>query len=447
MCRLCMLGLAGLILAGCSSYGRIDNRPLTAAASEQPYSVFDGSARADSGDISLYLAFSGGGTRAAALAYGVLQEMRDTTVAFDGRPRRLLDEIDVISSVSGGSFTSAYYGLYRDRLFDDFESAFLRRDVQGHLVNALFNPLQWFSSSGRTELAVKYYEEHVFHDATFADLQRADGPLVLINTSDLSYGVRFSFVQEYFNLLCSDIASFPVARAVTASSAVPVLFNPVVVEDFQDCKSAMPDWLTAAEQRQQGNPQMTEVIIGLKNYFKEGDRKYSHFVDGGITDNLGLRALYEIIELAGGAKTFSRRLARKPSRSLVVVSVNAATNPDREMNKSNRTPSVRETIGAVSNVQLRRYNADTLQLMDDKLKDWALELSTPDRPIDVYFIRLSFSEISHTETLRFFNLIPTSFDLSDEQVDKLISAGRELLRKNPDFQRFLAAHGGGAVMH
>ncbi len=339
MYRLCMLGLAVLILVGCSSYGRIDNQPLTAAASEQAYTMLGPARRPDNDDVTLYLAFSGGGTRAAALAYGVLQEMRDSTVVFDGRPRRLLDEIDVISSVSGGSFTAAYYGLYGDRLFDDFEDVFLRRDFQGYLINALFNPLQWFSSNGRTELAVKYYEEQVFHGATFAELQGAGGPLVLINASDLSYGVRFSFVQEYFNLLCSDIASFPVARAVTASSAVPVLSNPVVVEDYQDCKNVIPDWLTAAEQRQQGNPQMTEVINGLKNYFKKGDRKFSHFVDGGITDNLGLRAIYEIIELLGGAKSIAHTLRRKPSRSLVVVSVNAATNPVRERDRSKKTPA------------------------------------------------------------------------------------------------------------
>lgn len=64
------------------------------------------------------LAFSGGGTRAEALAYGVLEELRDTEVLIDGKPRRLLDEIDLISSVSGGSFTSAYYGLHGDRIFE-----------------------------------------------------------------------------------------------------------------------------------------------------------------------------------------------------------------------------------------------------------------------------------------------------------------------------------------
>ena len=39
-------------------------------------------------------------------------------------------KIDVIGSVSGGSFTSAYYGLYGEGTFDDFEGRFLKRDVQ-----------------------------------------------------------------------------------------------------------------------------------------------------------------------------------------------------------------------------------------------------------------------------------------------------------------------------
>ena len=56
--------------------------------------------------------------------------------------------MDVISSVSGGSFTAAYYGLFGDQLFEDFETVFLRRNVQSELLAALFNPLRWFSSKG-----------------------------------------------------------------------------------------------------------------------------------------------------------------------------------------------------------------------------------------------------------------------------------------------------------
>ena len=437
MSKLLGLGLALLLLSGCSSYGVISNKPASADESQQPYSIKERSGRGGSGDVALMLAFSGGGTRAAALAYGVLQELRDTTVVIDGQPRRLLDEVDTISSVSGGSFTSAYYGLYGERIFEDFEAAFLRRDVQGTLIHALFNPLEWFRGTGRTELAVKYYEEVVFQGATFADMTRSGGPLVIINASDLGYGVRFSFVQEYFNLLCSDISSFPVARAVTASSAVPVVFNPVVVENYQGCKQTLPGWLTEAQQRVEGDPQLTEVVDGLKSYFKKENRQFAHFVDGGITDNLGLRAIYEVIEVAGGAKVFVEKRGRKPPRQLVVISVNASTEVEPEMDKSNKQPSLGETMSAVTSIQLHRYNTATLSLMNNSLKRWAQALSTPAKPVTPHFIQVAFADLPQPKILAYFNLIPTSFDLTDEQVDRLIAAGRGLLRNNPDFQRLL----------
>src|SRR4030095_14769030 len=50
----------------------------------------------------LVVAFSGGATRAAAFAYGVLEELRRTRVVIAGREARMLDQLDAISSVSGG---------------------------------------------------------------------------------------------------------------------------------------------------------------------------------------------------------------------------------------------------------------------------------------------------------------------------------------------------------
>ena len=444
MSKLYSLGRVLLLLSGCASYGVIDNSRQTEAVSTEGYSIHSGGGSAwGSSDIGLIVAFSGGGTRAAALAYGVLEELRDTRVVIDGRPRRLLDEIDIVSSVSGGSFTSAYYALYGERIFEDFEDVFLKRDVQHQLIRGLLNPLEWFSSSGRTEMAVKLYEKEVFHGATFSDMKRPGSPLTLINASDLGYGVRFSFVQEYFNLLCSDISDFPVARAVAASSAVPVLFHPVVLENFQDCKQTTPQWLEAAAKRAAGNPELVEVVNGLESYFKKSGRQYAHFVDGGITDNLGLRAIYEIIELSGGVNVFAKKLGRDPARRLVVISVNASTDPQPQMDASNKQPSLMETIGAMSDVQLHRYNAATLELMDKSVKRWARETSTPGRPVTPYFIQVGFRDIAQPERRKFFNQVPTSFSLTDEQVDALIAAGRDLLRGNPDYQRFVTGLGGG----
>ena len=442
MLKLFTLGFGLLLISGCASYGVIDNAPETAAGASDSYSIRHQAGRQGSGDIAMILAFSGGGTRAAALAYGVLEELRDTTVAIDGRPRRVLDEVDTISSVSGGSFTSAYYGLYGDRIFEDFEDVFLRRDVQGHLIRGLFNPLEWFSSTGRTEMAVKFYQGAVFHGATFADMKKKGGPLIIINASDLGYGVRFSFVQEYFNLLCSDISSYPVARAVAASSAVPVLFNPVVVENYQGCKKDKPELLKAAERRAVDDPELAQIVEGLRSYFMKDRRQYAHFVDGGITDNLALRAIYEVVEVAGGAPAFLKLNDRKPPRRLVIISVNASTDPEPEMDVSNKQPSLEETIDAVTDVQLHRYNAATLELMDKTVPRWAREVSTPGRPMTPYFIQLSFRDVNHPEKRRLFNRIPTSFSLTDEQVDKLVAAGHDLLRNNADYQRFVADVGG-----
>ena len=75
-----------------------------------------------------FAAFSGGGTRAAAFSYGALEKLAATRVtADDGAEVRLLDEVDGITSVSGGSFTAAYFGLFGDRIFEDFESNLLQK--------------------------------------------------------------------------------------------------------------------------------------------------------------------------------------------------------------------------------------------------------------------------------------------------------------------------------
>ena len=426
------------VLSGCASYGVIKNSPLKAAGDAESYSIRSFGDNPRTGDISFMLAFSGGGTRAAAFAYGVLKELRDTGVVIEGRSERLLDEVDTISSVSGGSFTAAYYGLYGDQIFDDFEKVFLRRNVEATLIRGVLNPLGWFKETGRTEMAVQNYEEKVFHGATFADMKRKGGPLVLINASDLGYGVRFSFVQEYFNLLCSDLSSFPVARAVTASSAVPVLFNPMVVENYQDCKETKPDWLVEVEKVAAGNPELVQVVDGLQSYFIKDRRKYAHFVDGGITDNLGLRSVYEMIEIAGGSKIYLKKLNRQPPRRIAVISVNASTDPQPEMGASTKQPSMKETMGAITDIQLHRYNTATLKLMKQSVTRWSKELSTPERPVTPYFIQISFRDVRNPDKRVFFNKIPTSFNLSDEQVDRLIATGRELLRNNPDFQQFVA---------
>ena len=214
------------LVSGCASYGNVKNLPLGTTPESKSYSLKrwgqDSGARRN--EVAMMLALSGGGTRAAALSYGVLKALRDTQVRAEPQPARLLDELDSITSVSGGSFTAAYYGLYGEGIFTDFEKVFLRRDIEGALFGALFNPINWFRDTGRTERAIEYYEANVFHGATFADMAQPNRPLVIINASDLGAGVRFSFVQEYFNLLCSDLASFVTGQTLIVDGGTHAAF-------------------------------------------------------------------------------------------------------------------------------------------------------------------------------------------------------------------------------
>ncbi|MDX9835767.1 MAG: patatin-like phospholipase family protein, partial [Desulfobulbus sp.] len=113
------------LASGCASYGIVQNKPGNDTDTAVPYSMKTWANSKQSEDFVFVLAFSGGGTRAAAMAYGILQELRETKIVKDGQQEQLLDQVSHISSVSGGSFTAAYYGLYGDKIFDTFESEFL----------------------------------------------------------------------------------------------------------------------------------------------------------------------------------------------------------------------------------------------------------------------------------------------------------------------------------
>ncbi len=426
-----------ILLAGCTTYGQISNLHVDENPARVKYSLERAVGGRDPGGVTLVLAFSGGGTRAAALSYGVLQALRATRVRIDGAPARLLDQVDLISSVSGGSFTAAYYGLYRDGIFDDFEDKFLRRNVASELLRGLFNPSRWFSDRGRTEMAIDLYDDTVFDDATFADLFFSEGPVIVINATDLGRGVRFSFLQEYFDLLCSDLSSFPVSRAVAASSAVPILFNPVVLRNYPDCDQATIERLRAARQRLQGSPQLEDVLDGMTSYANKEDRQYIHMVDGGITDNLGLLAIYEMVEIAGGARAFMQSIGATSAPKLVVISVNASARPQYPLEASNRVPSIENTINAMTDAQLHRTNARTLDLFKRSLARWAEDLSTPERRVEPYFVEINFDSLVQPSRRLFFHQIPVGFSLNRAQVDNLIQVGRELLNLDPEYRRFV----------
>src|SRR4030095_12468747 len=210
-----------LLLGGCATAPRPVNPPITQADPRSGYRFETRQAADKDKENLVVLAFSGGGTRAAAFSYGVLEFLRDTEIVGPkGNKARLLDEVDVITGVSGGSFTARAYCLYGDKLFADYEQRFLKRDVQGEIINRTFSPANWGKLSGtawgRSELAAELYDEILFDNATFGDLNRGRGPLILASATDISTGARFVFSQRVFDIICSDLSAVHLSRAAAA---------------------------------------------------------------------------------------------------------------------------------------------------------------------------------------------------------------------------------------
>ena len=139
------VALAALIALGGCATAPI-NPPIAHADPAVGYRIQNRPSFARHKEDIVVLAFSGGGTRAAAFSYGVLEVLRDTVVIGPkGERQRLLDLVDVIAGVSGGSFTALAYGLYGDRLFGEYEQRFLKRNVEGELIGRVLNPVNWGS--------------------------------------------------------------------------------------------------------------------------------------------------------------------------------------------------------------------------------------------------------------------------------------------------------------
>jgi len=252
----------------------------------------------------LILAFSGGGTRAAAFSFGVLEELRRTPVGVPGTGHTMLTEVDLISGVSGGSFTALAYALQGEQLFDAYPREFLNRDVESELLRRLFDPLTWPSTLsagfGRSELAEQYYNEILFHGATYADLVSKPTPTTLVSATDIATGLRWTFSQTDFDVICSDLSRLPLARAAAASSAVPVVLSPVTINNYGgSCGYADPTWvrnaIKAGSRAWVGNRAL-ERYRDLRSYQQPGERPYIHLVDGGLSGNLGVTGIIEALQ-------------------------------------------------------------------------------------------------------------------------------------------------------
>ncbi len=446
------------VVGGCANV-RNEPRNVSVASVAQAAEVGREDAQHDD-ELLVGISFSGGGTRAAAFAHGALLEMERTRLP--GNRGSLLDKLDFVSGVSGGSVTAAYYGLKKRAALQDFRERFLLKNAE-EKINTQISFVNLSRALGGgindSEQFPKWLDDNLFEGATFAAFRAQRRPRIWINASDIYNRTTFVFGATAFRAICSDLNSYKLSDAVAASAAVPVVFAPVVLKTFPDqCKSKLPEWIVRARQNRAASPMLRAFADAIGRY-NDGSMPYIKLLDGGLVDNFGLSG-FTIARLSSDTPfgPMTEAQAVKTRRVMFLV-IDAGRGPSGDWVKTVEGPAGVDLIMAASDTAVDSGVRASFTAFDSVMQEWQKEVvrwrcgltaaqrkkyGAPAnwncRDIKFFVGRVGFDQLGEERATQ-LQAIETRFKLPADQVDALISAGSDALRTNATFQSFLGSMG------
>jgi NTE family protein len=496
------VSVAALLLCGCA---HVTNVALceggSAAQARDCYSAkakdsYRFNPKADR-ETLVIVSFSGGGMRAAALAYGALLEM-DTLA--DARQNNLLDQVDVISSVSGGSVTAGWYALngrpgLEAQPADNRLWNFLHHDWTGNLAWRGLNPLALgryvFTTYQRSDMLANFFADELFGERTYNDVllryeTNRNQPFVVLNASDIGHEIGFAFTQTHFDLLCSNLLAYRVADAVAASANFPFAFSATGIRNYSPCdaqkskawvEDGPPRWLAhydAFDDWQKPSPysfQLFEVRQArqAKAFIDPAkDDSYVHLLDGGLIDNLGVRSVLALADDPARAPGLYLRLgSMRPEgyqniRRVLFVVVNARKRDPAGIDAGEYPPGLPTTATRVVDTTLdasiladQDYVASELEATANReipnplvpkpkppfLSDKPGMQATIPKPADLtqlkfYVATIDFDMIPDPKCRAYFWGLATSWGLPEQDITRLINLSKILLQRSVDLRNF-----------
>lgn len=392
------------------------------------------------------MTFSGGGSRAASLGYGVLEQFQNAAVRPTEKGDTLLQNIDIVYGVSGGSVLAAYFALEGSDIIPKFNESFLKKNFQKKVINEVFSvgniPRLTSPQFGRSDLLQEQLNLALYGGRTFASLEQRKGPFAVINATDMTVGQKVSFTQDFFDWLCIDLNDIEIARAVAASSAVLLIFSPITQNNHGGTCHA-ENKKEVLMQAQQKNHLLLNNFVAMQkrmeHYQKSTERPYLHLVDGGLTDNSGLASLLDMSNLLSMRKLYAD-LKNYNLRNIIVVNVNAQNERTSDIDKSADIPGIKDVVNTVINVPIDKATESTV-LRSQKFADqWnAYAKRKKGTKIKIYFVNLSLKNLPEGQLKNDVLNIGTSFYLPESDVDKLREAARILLEQSKEYHAALKA--------
>jgi NTE family protein len=419
------------------------------------------------------MTFSGGGSRAAALAASVVRRLNDLHYTADGATHALSEDIAVVSSVSGGSVYAADLGLNGPAHAASFMQRVQDYDGIGWLARRFLNPVTWlalqFESQTRIAVLQEMIEDLLQTKATMSALNQPHKQLTLLNATDMVAGQVFTFDRPTLDDVCMDYDRVPVSLGVTASAAFPFAFTPVLLRNDSYLSPACPG------QRNTGLPYLTTLqsasgpyanleLYRIARYRQSlrnevvavpdsGDQippyrtpLYLRLVDGGVADNSGLTALRRALLSTGAPADIGRLAAQGRLRRLVIISVNARSDPRSELDRSTQYTTLLTMANGISGTLVdsaSAYSAAVFQdfiklLIDDRnklvLKDGQPQANFAVYPITIDFDQLPNRTAAERQEQQQVKSIATSWTLQPGDGALLDRAAGKLLWRHPCFR-------------
>lgn len=194
----------------------------------------------------------------------------------------------------------------------------------------------------------------------------------------------------------------------------------------------------------------------LRAYENGQARPYIHLVDGGVSDNLAMRAVLEVLDQFEALHYLGLPTPMDRVKRVALVVVNSLSQPQTGWDKLVAAPGPIDVLLQATGVPIDHYSFEAIGQARDTAARWRTyrairdsgAISEPANPalravervpdIEVYVIDVSFSALKDAAERDYLNALPTSFVLSAEAVDRLRAAGGRLLLESAEFQRLLA---------